>query len=125
MEICSAPRWPYLIRPVRSGCVGDIVGQGTTTLSADTLNPGDWYYISIDDDYLAGRFTACISDQPTFDYWEGAIELNHDEGCSADGAYTNLAATPDMLPGSCWGSLIHLKTYGLNSRLLHPTLLRN
>ncbi len=94
---------------VEVACVGDIVTQGTTTLSADSLSPGDWYYISVDDDYVSGAFTACISDQPTYDYWEGAIELNHDQGCSVDRAYTNLAATPDMIPGSCWGSSNTLK----------------
>ena len=85
-------------------CVGDLVDQGTNTLSADTLNPGDWYYIAVDDDYQSGTFTICITDQPTFNYWEGAVELLHDYGCSADAAYSNLTATPDMSAGSCWGS---------------------
>jgi gliding motility-associated-like protein len=90
-------------------CIPDIVGQGTTTLSADTLTPGDWYYIAVDDDYVSGSFTICISDQPTYNYWEGAIELPHNFGCSANQAYTNLAATPDMAPGSCWGTSNTLK----------------
>ncbi len=67
------------------------------------MNPGDWYYIAVDDDYVSGRFTICITDQPTFNYWEGAIELAHDYGCSADAAYTNLAATADMLAGKLLG----------------------
>ncbi len=85
-------------------CVPDLVSTGTNRLSADTLNPGDWYYIAVDDDYVSGSFTICISDQPTNDYWEGAVELAHDYGCSPDQAYSNLLATPDMLPGSCWGT---------------------
>ncbi|MEZ5069672.1 MAG: hypothetical protein R2751_01560 [Bacteroidales bacterium] len=90
-------------------CVGDIYDQGTTTLSADTLNPGDWYWIAVDDDYTSNDFTICISDQPTYDYWEGAIQLLHDHGCSADAAYSNAAATPDVGPADCWATNNTLK----------------
>jgi len=85
-------------------CIRDVVYQGTNTLSADTLTVGDWYYISVDDDQNSGSFSFCISDQPSYNYWEGAEDLLHDMGCSADAEYSNANATEDMLPGSCWSA---------------------
>ncbi len=83
-------------------CVGDLIDQGTTTMSMDSLTVGNWYYISVDDDYVSGSFTICLSDQATYDFFGGALELQHDGGCSADAAYSNLLATADRSMASCW-----------------------
>ena len=71
-------------------------------MSSDSLTPGKWYYLSVDDNYRSGTFTLCFDDQPTYDYKEGAVLLDHNSGCSADAAYTNYYATPDQSMGSCW-----------------------
>ncbi|PID91571.1 MAG: hypothetical protein CSA96_07685, partial [Bacteroidetes bacterium] len=103
-------------------CIGDIYNEGTTRLFADTLTPGEWYWVSVDDDNRSGSFTVCISDEPSYDYWEGAIELQHDQGCSADAAYSNIAATPDMFAGSCWGSHNALKNVWFKFQATAPTI---
>ncbi len=67
---------------VEVACVGDIVDQGTTSLSVDTLTVGDWYWISVDDDYRSGTFSLCLDDELDFDFLVGALEIPHDFGCS-------------------------------------------
>jgi len=62
-------------------CVGPIIDQGTLEMNADTLTTGDWYYISVDDNYRPQDFTLCVDDQPTYDYKEGAEILAHDASC--------------------------------------------
>ena len=71
----------------------------------DTLTVGDWYYVSVDDDYVSGAFTFCLDDQISFDYLAGAEEIPHNMGCSADAAYTNYYATADEIPGSLLGDI--------------------
>lgn len=83
-------------------CVGPVVYQGTTRMSLDTLTVGDWYWISVDDNYRAGSFTLCIEDAVSNDYKAGAVEVPHAEWCSTDAAFRNTDATPDQLMGSCW-----------------------
>jgi hypothetical protein len=83
-------------------CVGRIIDQGTTVLSIDTLTIDDWYYISVDDDQRSGSFTICVENFLNYDFWDGATELLHDAGCSADAAYTNYYATDDESMASCW-----------------------
>ncbi len=83
-------------------CAGPVINYGTLELSADTLTAGHVYYLSVDDNRTSNDFTLCIDDQPTFDYREGAVELAHDAGCSAEEAYTNYHATADQSMGSCW-----------------------
>ncbi len=83
-------------------CIGPVIDRGSLILSADTLTPGHWYYLSVDDNHRSNDFTLCIDDQPTYDYKEGAIELAHNAGCSPEMAYTNYFATADQDMGSCW-----------------------
>ena len=83
-------------------CVGRILDTGITTLSVDNLTPGEWYFISVDDDYVPGTFSLCLENTLDYDYWDGAKVLGHNSGCSANAAYRNNLATPDESMGSCW-----------------------
>ena len=83
-------------------CVGDLVTQGTTTMSIDSLTVGNWYYISVDDDSVSGSFSLCLSDQATYDFFSGALEMAHNGGCSADAEYSNRQATADRSMATCW-----------------------
>jgi hypothetical protein len=86
---------------------GTGVDQGTTVMSLDSLTVGNWYWISVDDNYQSGSFTLCIEDAVSFDYQAGAIEVPHAEWCSADAGYTNIYATDDGAMGSCWSGTIN------------------
>ena len=83
-------------------CSGPIIDQGTLSISSDSLTTGNWYYLSVDDNYHSGTFSLCFDDQPSYDYMEGAILLDHNSGCSTEAAYTNFYATADQSMGSCW-----------------------
>jgi len=61
-------------------CIGRVVDQGTTTLSTTGLSIGDWYYVSVDDDYRSGTFSFCIDNTVDYDYWDGAEILSHAAG---------------------------------------------
>ena len=83
-------------------CLGRTTRHGEFTLGIDTLAVGEYYYISIDDDEDAGSFTLCIDDEVSYDFFGGAIEVAHDQGCSSDAEYSNYFATADRMQGSCW-----------------------
>ncbi len=71
------------------------------------LTPGNTYYISVDNNYAPyeGTFTLCVTDQPDYDFYEGAQELtNLDNWCSANAAYTTVGATADKNAASCWNT---------------------
>ena len=73
-----------------------------------SLTPGTWYYLSVDNyanGGYRGTFTLCVDNEVTYDFKEGAIELNdiHD-WCSANEAYTTLEATPDGIRPTNWNS---------------------
>jgi hypothetical protein len=70
-------------------CVGPIISSGTLRINTDSLTPGNWYYLSVDDNSTPGSFSLCFDDQPNYDYREGAIILTHNQGCSPNLAYTN------------------------------------
>ena len=76
--------------------------------SSDTLTPGNWYYISVDNlnsTGYSGTFSLCVNDTLDYDYKVAAIELtNTDNWCSALKAYTTMDATPDESAGSAWNS---------------------
>lgn len=76
-------------------------------VSYDGLTPGEWYFISVDNNYgpYRGTFTLCLDDKPGYDFYEGAIELGiiHD-WTSTNEAYTTIGATPDKVAGSCWNT---------------------
>ena len=70
------------------------------------LTPGQWYYISVDNNYYAyrGSFTLCLDDNAvSYDFYEGALDVSSlINSCSADAAYTTYGMTGDKNPGSCW-----------------------
>ena len=71
------------------------------------LTIGNWYYISVDNNYSGyrGTFTLCVDDNPTYDYKEGAVEITDlDNWCSADAEYTTIGATSDESAASCWNT---------------------
>ncbi len=74
-------------------------------VQAVNLTPGNWYYISVDNDSGSGRgsFTLCLNDQVDYDFYEGAIDVTSlIDSCSADAAFTTVGATADRNAGSCW-----------------------
>ena len=72
------------------------------------LTPGIVYYISVDNLTGTGRqgsFKLCLSDVVDYNYYEGAKDITGlINGCSADGAYTTVDATPDKNKGTAWDS---------------------
>jgi len=88
------------------------VGCGVNTNATDDISllstglvPGNTYYISVDNRYIdtTETFTICLSDQPTMDYPQGAVDLDpFMNGCTADGAYSTYGTTIDGNAGSCW-----------------------
>ena len=121
------------------------VGQqyGTQQASYFGLTPGATYYISVDN-YVgagyAGSFKLCLSDIVDYNFYQGAnLVTNLNNWCSADAAYTTVAATKDKNSGSCWNSVggsnrwftfvavtpnatIQLKTGGSEGTLQYPYL---
>ncbi len=76
---------------------------GNAEMTYFGLTVGDWYYIAVDSRRDDGYFEICIDDQPGFDFKEGAIVVpNISNYCSGITSYTNLVATADQQPGSCW-----------------------
>ncbi|MUH37904.1 DUF11 domain-containing protein [Zobellia amurskyensis] len=76
------------------------------------LTPGSTYLFSVDRRYGtpsgAESFKLCLSDTPTNDYLEGAINIDSFmNGCSADAAFSTLGASADRNAGSCWGTGPH------------------
>ncbi len=72
-----------------------------------TLNPGSTYYISVDafNTSYDGSFTLCVDDSPSYDYYEGAIELTDlNNWCSVNAEFTTIGGTADQLAGSCWNN---------------------
>ena len=73
-----------------------------------SLTPGQWYYISVDNDnvFSQGTFTLCLDDDVDYDFYEGAVDLDGImNNCSAPAAYTTVGATSDRNPASCWNTL--------------------
>lgn len=71
----------------------------------ETLVPGNLYYISVDshEGGYQGTFTLCVDDNPSYDYYAGAIELTDLNGwCSENAEYTTTGGTADKNAGSCW-----------------------
>ncbi len=77
--------------------------SGMLTLGADTLTPGNTYYISVDDQTTHGSFSLCLDNKPGYDFHSGALLLTDtDNWCGADATYSNAFATRDGSAGSCW-----------------------
>ncbi|WP_185153371.1 fibronectin type III domain-containing protein, partial [Fulvivirga lutimaris] len=83
-------------------CTEDVVSNPTTgndefVIESENLTVGDTYYILVgtqsSSDSYEGTFGICVSDKPSFDFKEGAVELTDlDNWCSGVGAYTNVEA---------------------------------
>jgi hypothetical protein len=77
------------------------------TVGYTNLTVGNTYYISVDNNYSGyrGTFTVCIDNTADYDFYEGAIEIPHEEGwCSEDAIYTTIGATPDRNAAGCWNT---------------------
>ncbi len=113
----------------RGGAYGDITNinaaiwesDGTTEVScnryvnssdevivqANNLTPGQWYYISVDnnDAFSRGSFSLCLYDSLDYDYYEGAYDVtSFINGCSSNAQFTTEGATKDRNPASCWNA---------------------
>ena len=88
-------------------CKRYIADNDDVTLGTTALVPGNWYYITVDNNYApyAGTFTLCADDEVDYDFIEGAIEITDiSDWCSADAEYTTYGATAvagEVKP-SCW-----------------------
>ncbi len=71
------------------------------------LVPGNVYYLSVDNNYegFRGSFSLNIDTRVTYDYKEGAYELQDlTSWCSVDAAFSTRGATPDLNAASCWNT---------------------
>ncbi len=71
------------------------------------LVTGNWYYLSVDNNYAGyrGTFSLLMETALDYDFYEGAIEIPHTDGwTSVNAAYSTIGATPDQLPGTCWNT---------------------
>jgi len=85
-------------------CKRYVSNTDEVNVEASGLVAGDWYYLSVDNNYYAyrGSFTVCLDTTLTYDYFEGAIDItNLIDSCSADAEYTTIGATADLSTGSC------------------------
>ena len=76
-------------------------------IQALNLVAGNWYYLSVDNNYSGyrGTFSLQMNTTADYDYYEGAIEIPHTDGwASTDAAYTTIGATPDKNAASCWNT---------------------
>ena len=83
---------------------------------------GNWYYLSVDNNYAGyrGTFSLLMETALDYDFYEGAIEIPHTDGwTSVNAAYSTIGATPDKIPEPA-GTLHQTITAGSNSRLLVP-----
>jgi hypothetical protein len=76
-------------------------------VSHEGLTPGNWYYISVDNNYAGyrGTFTLQLNDSVSYDYYEGAYNLpDIHNWCSSDALYTTIGATRDKNAAPCWNT---------------------
>lgn len=75
------------------------------TLIQTKLTPGQPYYILVNNhthSSYVGSFTLCVNDVPSYDFFEGAIELTEtNKWCSPEGAYTTIGASADQKKPAC------------------------
>ncbi|MEM9859616.1 MAG: hypothetical protein AAF843_19840, partial [Bacteroidota bacterium] len=79
---------------------------GEIAISTISLIPGNQYYISVDNRLdnavYKGTFGLCLNEQASYDFKEGAVELNHGNNwCSGNDEYTTSGMTADGVPSSC------------------------
>ncbi|MEM8567083.1 MAG: LamG-like jellyroll fold domain-containing protein, partial [Bacteroidota bacterium] len=85
---------------------GNDFNYGEITISSVSLTQGQRYYVSVDNrlDHPAykGSFGLCITDQASYDFSEGAIEVAHTSNwCSDATAYTTKGKTGDGPATGC------------------------
>jgi Zn ribbon nucleic-acid-binding protein len=124
-------------------CMRRVDATTDVQVSATGLVIGNTYYVSVDN-YVGlgyrGTFTLCANSQPSYDFYEGAIELTDlNNWCSANAAYTTVNATADKNAGSCWENgpnynrwfkftaispvvTIDMKVAGAEGTLQHPNM---
>ena len=76
-------------------------------VNADELTEGATYYLAVDAFGRShdGTFTICIDTTPSYDFYEGALDVtNLFGGCSEDAIYTTAGGTADKLAGDCWNN---------------------
>ncbi len=103
-------RYPYIAifneEDVELASARYIDAYSTISVSSDSLTPGNWYYIAVDNNSnlgYRGTFSLCVADTIDYDFKAGAIILNDlHEWCSPDEAYTTVGATPDGNKGIKW-----------------------
>ena len=89
-------------------CARYVQPSSDITISHNSLTPGEWYYISVDNLWEAenaywGSFTLCIRDQIDYDWKEAAFELpNLNMWTSEEAQFSTLWATSDEKKGASW-----------------------
>ncbi len=87
-------------------CVRRINATTDVQISTPNLTIGNTYYISVDNFVglgYRGTFSLCADSNPSYDYYEGAIELTDlNNWCSINAEFTTINATSDLNTGSCW-----------------------
>ena len=124
-------------------CMRRVNATTDVQVSATSLVIGNTYYVSVDN-YVGlgyrGTFTLCANDEPSYDFYEGAIELTDlNNWCSANAAFTTINASADKNKGSCWENgpnynrwfkftaisptvTIDMKVAGAEGTLQHPNM---
>ena len=124
-------------------CVRRINANSDVQISYASLVVGNTYFVSVDN-YVGlgfrGTFSLCANDEPSYDFYEGALELTDlNNWCSANAQYTTQNATPDKNKGSCWENgpnynrwfkfvaispivSIDMKVAGAEGTLQHPNM---
>jgi len=87
-------------------CMRRIDASTDVQLAATNLIIGNTYFVSVDN-YVGlgyrGTFTLCANDEPSYDFYEGALELTDlNNWCSANAQFTTVNASADKSKGSCW-----------------------
>lgn len=78
----------------------------STHLQTTSLTPGSWYYFSVSNNNTSsavkpGTFTVMFTNDIGFDLREKALLTNGNGWSSGNAAFSNSAATPDGVAGSC------------------------
>ena len=124
-------------------CVRRVNATTDIQLSTPNLTISNTYYISVDN-YVGlgyrGTFSLCADSNPSYDYYEGAIELTDlNNWCSNNGEFTTYNASADLNKGSCWENgpnynrwfkftaispniTIEMKVGGAEGTLRHPNM---
>ncbi|RMG29154.1 MAG: hypothetical protein D6730_04425 [Bacteroidetes bacterium] len=108
----SSIQKPFLVLEDEWGleiaCAKYVEALGTVALSSQSLSPGSWYYLAVDNEPESrgghtGSFSLCVNSQADNDFKEAAEPLPATGNwCSGPGAFSTLWASADGRGGSCW-----------------------